>query len=655
MRRCRRRILFIFGGLFLAATLFVPYHLTRVSYERDAQTNLVWKQEARRGGYMFLFRYLQRSRERPADVAGRDFRYALYRTEKVTSDRYKLRTPLLIYELVAIVFLGTYDYVFICRRFRRREKRRIGMQKRILFLFFAAVFFVGCAVRQAVTPPPAGGEAPPLALDPAEVVRIEEMIAEAETLVERGGYVHLRRAFALYQDIETAVPDSGRFAASYADAALLLAARAREMGIRNPAYLAKARELIRTAENPAVPAAAAAIVDFVPVMTLGIWDDNPYAKPGREAMNLAAAAAGELFAAKAVDGPFFVFFNALFQEYSGKTDEAVADLDKARAMFPGSRLLKFKRAAMAPSDVPLLEEIAAEDSEFHESFLALGRAAVSGGFLLTAEKNLLRAWEGIPESPLTAILLASVNMGTEEFDRGLVFYEKTLEQAPDYKEARLGMAVSLSLLGRPAEAVPILEDLPARGPALSGEAFFWLAFNRHALGERESAAAAVEKAKTILPAARVFTLAGTIAFERGLFEAAETDFKKAVEIDAGESEAFFHLGKLCAMRSAWTESALNYMIAARGFEFDEKAIREKIAQIKESDLPEDRKGRLLVRKAFQAEKTRLSGATASFNAAAGYFNAGSLRQALEWVRRAGEHPYFKEKAKDFIALIADGK
>ena len=133
MRRCRRRVLCIFSGLFLIAVLFVPHRLTRVSYHRDAQTNLVWKQEARRGGYMFLFRYLQRSRERPADVAGRDFRYALYRTEKVTSDQYKLRTPLLIYELVAIVFLGAYDYVFICRRSRRRENRnvneRAGMER----------------------------------------------------------------------------------------------------------------------------------------------------------------------------------------------------------------------------------------------------------------------------------------------------------------------------------------------------------------------------------------------------------------------------------------------------------------------------------------------------------------------------------------------
>jgi len=124
MRRCRRRVLIIFGALFLAAALFVPYRMTRVSYDRDAQTNLVWKQTAQRSGYMFLFRYLQRSRERPADVAGRDFRYALYRTEKVTSDRYKIRTPLLIYQLVAIVFLGTYDYVFICRRSRRKKNER---------------------------------------------------------------------------------------------------------------------------------------------------------------------------------------------------------------------------------------------------------------------------------------------------------------------------------------------------------------------------------------------------------------------------------------------------------------------------------------------------------------------------------------------------
>lgn len=72
-------------------------------------------------------------------------------------------------------------------------------------------------------------------------------------------------------------------------------------------------------------------------------------------------------------------------------------------------------------------------------------------------------------------------------------------------------------------------------------------------------------------------------------------------------------------------------------------------------MGEERKARLLARKKFQMEKTRLTKATAYFNAAAGYYNAGIPDKALTWVRNAAAHPYFEQKAKDFITLITTGK
>ena len=121
MSRCQRRVLYIFGVLFLAAALFVPYRSTHVYLNRDTQTNLVWRRTTEGSGYMFLFRYLRRSGERLADTADRDVRYALRRAEDVASSRYDLNALLLGLELAAVGLLAAYDYLFLCRRPRRRR------------------------------------------------------------------------------------------------------------------------------------------------------------------------------------------------------------------------------------------------------------------------------------------------------------------------------------------------------------------------------------------------------------------------------------------------------------------------------------------------------------------------------------------------------
>ncbi|MDH4196320.1 MAG: tetratricopeptide repeat protein, partial [Candidatus Aminicenantes bacterium] len=459
------------------------------------------------------------------------------------------------------------------------------MNKKSLIVSLAAILLAACAARPVVSPPPAVEAPPPV----APAFDLEGKIVQAEALFNKGGYVHLRGAFSLYQEIEKFAPDKKPFAAGYAMTALLLAIRAKETGVRNDAYLEKGRELVGSGEALAALAPAVEIVDLMPVKTLGVWDDSPAqeAAPQEKVPDLELA--GTDLTARLAAGPFFAYLHAVVQELAGQNDEAKADLAEALKMFPDSLLLKFKQATLLPPDLPLLEAIAEEDSEFFESFLGQGQVALAGGALITAEKHLLRAQEGVPESPLIAILLASVNFGTEEYDRSLAFYEKTLDVAPAYKEALLGKAICLSCLGRSTESIPVLEDLLARGPGLKGECLFWLAANFHELGDNERAAIEIEKAKDALPVGRVFTLAGTIAFERGLLDAAEMDFKAAVGLDTGESDAFFGLGKIYAQKAVWMDSAMNFMFAGYGFEFEEKKIQTKIGQVEGSTMPEERK------------------------------------------------------------------
>jgi hypothetical protein len=126
MNPCRRRTLYVFGGLACLAALFVPYRSTHVTLNRDPETNTVWKRTSRGGGYMFLFSFLGHSRQRLADAADREVREALRRASDIRSSRYELKTKLLAAELAAIAFLATYDVAFLCRRKRRRATETTG-------------------------------------------------------------------------------------------------------------------------------------------------------------------------------------------------------------------------------------------------------------------------------------------------------------------------------------------------------------------------------------------------------------------------------------------------------------------------------------------------------------------------------------------------
>ena len=119
MNRCRRLTVIVFGGLFMAALLIVPFRSERVVLVRDPQTNTVWQRTARDGGYMSLSRYLRSSKTLQTVASDRDVRYALRRKEEIASVRYELNAGRLAFELGAIIILAAYDLIFICRRRRR--------------------------------------------------------------------------------------------------------------------------------------------------------------------------------------------------------------------------------------------------------------------------------------------------------------------------------------------------------------------------------------------------------------------------------------------------------------------------------------------------------------------------------------------------------
>ena len=321
---------------------------------------------------------------------------------------------------------------------------------------------------------------------------------------------------------------------------------------------------------------------------------------------------------------------------------------------PSSRLLRFVKAtADSRADPKPLEDILADDPMCLEVHYFLGNASLSQGNLLEAEGHYVPAFEAIPESPQIAISLASVAFAEEDFERSIEFFDKTLELMPGYREAILGKAISLTTLGRNADAMPLLEKLIGLGYYFLGESHFWLAWNLHDLGREVEARDDIEQAKKLLGEGQVFTLSGLIELGLGDDERAKADFLEALKFNASDSEALYHLGGIFARKLVWDKSGEYYEKAGGANEALALAINDKIDELKASALPETRKTRLIRRKTAQREKALLSRALAYYNAAAGHFNFGQSAKARSCALKAAEHPAFKDKAGELLEKIKD--
>ena len=512
------------------------------------------------------------------------------------------------------------------------------MRSQLFLTGLVLVLFCSCVPKKTV------GIAP---LSP----EVEEKIAAADLFYGRGCLVLLKRAHELYEELYRHPGSKARVAEKLARTSLLIAVREKELGIANRSYMDAALEVIK--ENPSLSTLTpcAEIAGLYWVQGKGVMRDIDERFTWLETRAKLEKMEPDL-RAKASTDEFFAYIYTVYKSAFSSPSEEKEVLHWVKGAFPGSLLLKYKTAISPPEDEEALKELLAVEPEFYEAAYNLGNLSLARRNLLEAENYLLQAHYGIPQSSQVTILLASIYLALEELERGLEFYEKTLAIAPEYRDALLGKAVCLSHLGKHNEAIPVLEKIIELGHWLIGESYYWLAWNHHELKNNQAAAASVEEAKGRLPTStEVFTLSGVIALEEGELAKAERDLKEALQYGPANSEALFSLGSLYARREEWTNSGLYFEKAARAFEGEEQALRERIIQAETSSLSAERKERFIRRKKLQLERVSSSKATAFYNAAAGYFNAGEKKKAYELARRASEHPAFTQKAEELLARI----
>ena len=493
--------------------------------------------------------------------------------------------------------------------------------------------------------------APPRKVVTVEITEETIRVQDAASIVRKGHYLAFKRAVGLYAGLYARPTLRPRIASSYLEACLLLALREKEIGIDNPATIASAERLIR--ENPILAGLTAyvTLVSAIPPRTRGVMrdiDTSRWNKAGADALKAAEGtvrknAAADEFSAAVLDA-----WSCSFGRYSEKWRDPAEDLK----VFPASLLVKYEVAICGEGRPDLLAGILAQEPGFVEAHFHLGEVALKEGRLLNAETHLLKAYEAIPESPQTRILLAGIYFATEEFDQSLHFYDLTLEASPEYRDALLGKAICLSYLGRHEESMVVLDRMLELGYWLLGEAHYWLAWNLHELKRDPEALQHADEAKGRLPTnSEVFGLAGTIALDMGGLDKAETNFQESLKYDPVNFESLFGLGTVAGRKERWEESAAYYEKAGLAGESAQSALRAKIEEIKGSALSEERKARLIRRREAQLERLRLSSATAYYDAAAAFLNAGLKDRAAVAAGKAASHPALKQKAEELLRSV----
>jgi tetratricopeptide (TPR) repeat protein len=487
---------------------------------------------------------------------------------------------------------------------------------------------------------------------PAPPDELEKNLSEAQAQFNRGCFVGFKKAVEIYERLYGQRTAKRRVAYPYIRALLLKLIREREVGILSHACYQKGIQVIK--ENPPLKTFESyfEIAESLSPRTRGIMQDISVVVVKQIYDEVLKKTQADLQSKALADDYHAYLYAAFFTGYALYAEKKDPFAVEILARYPDSVLLKYKNAIYPEENPGRLQALLQAEPDFLEADYNLGELALRSGELLEAEKNFLKALDGLPESPQVTIYLASIYTATEEFDKGLDFFERTLALSPEYRDALLGKAICLSSLGKYVEAVGTLNRIVELGFYMLGESHYWLAWNYHGLKDNDEAQAHIEESKGRLPTnSEVFGLAGTIALEKGQLDRAEKEYLEALRYNGRNTEALFNLGRLYGQRERWPESAKYFETAAFVFEQNEQAFAAKIAEIKASSLSEERKTKLSAKKEQQLKAAQAAKANAFYNAGASYLNSGSKAKALEMATRAADHPQFKERADDLIKKI----
>lgn len=493
-------------------------------------------------------------------------------------------------------------------------------------------------------------------LDPRPGIELTADLTRADALVRRGSYASLRDALAIYERL-AATGDAPAADQRAIDTALLLALRERELG------LAGGRSLERAVERANRQPPPYDIGVFLSVAESQAWHAGGVSKERQDSQLPALRTMFKSWPAwraqleAGAERDLLRAYVLLALDCARRSYQGEGDVPPWTPPDGAPPLLRF-RAAVCPRmvDEAILDALAKNDPTFAEIHLFLGEQALGNLTLRTAEKHLAEAVQAMPDLPPAWLMLGHVHLALEEPDLARDAYHRVNISVSGQREAMLGEAKSLSYLGRAEAAIAILDEVERLGTWYMGDMYYWRAWNRHRLSQNDAANDDVLASRQRMPMdPKVDALAGFIALARHEVERAEGEFRLAVQHYEGRGErdcdSGYYLASTLVMQRKWAEAGPFFERAEPCYALDEKAVRQRIAAIRASDLPDDRQDRLVAARERDILKVQLQQARACYNAAVAHANLGEPGKARPFAQRALAHPEMKSLAEQLLARL----
>ena len=379
------------------------------------------------------------------------------------------------------------------------------------------------------------------------------------------------------------------------ETALLLTARAKELGLPYAPWLERAR-----AELPAGPdwSDYLAIVQALRIDPLADDRDTVLGETLKYRASAETVAAWRADLAAGAGSPLL----RAYLELSLICQYVVTDRNVTIAAtvqrFPDVPLIEYRAGACGSSQAPHLAAVRDAVPEFADVDFLLGRYALDVPRQPDQDEALRRftaARVAFPESPAILASLADLRRDREEWTEALDAYDATLVLVPTHRDALLGRAVTLSHLGRHDDAVAAATRIIDLGSWFTGEAYYWRAWNEYHLAHIEDARIDTDRAKGLMHNASVLVLSGMIEWHDHRLDESEAELQDALTLDAGQCEAAFLLGAVRAERRQWAAGAAAFELAQRCYDLSVTLRREAIARITAGPGTEDGKARQIAR------------------------------------------------------------
>lgn len=481
-------------------------------------------------------------------------------------------------------------------------------------------------------------------------------MARAEALQSAGCYTCLEESFAIFDRIRQArVPPAGAAERAF-DSALLIAIREKELGIPPDAAMARAKSLVVPSRQPVFDAAELVIGDSTgldPEMRAFVTGRNRPAldpdNPKRRALDaFPPADLAAKYVGLAIDCE---------QQKLGES----LDMKALAAAYAGSPLMQFRLSICPRPAAPNAGALRQNDPRWTDTFYweARREMVASLGQAIDLSKVIALYGQGrtaFPASLMLTMSWANANLSAEEYESALSGFEDVLKAHPTHRDAMSGKMQAQSYLMRHPEAIATATQLIELGTWHIPDANYWRAWNRYQIKEYESAWVDVENATKGLSNARVYMLAGLIAYARKDLPIAVQRFDTAFKVDTSACDAVWMSGLVSIDENQLATAAPKFARGMTCFISSAAALRQDRARTeaeiqKRGTPPTVRDQKFLDRLRRDADNAELKSAQSAFNGAQCYARTGGKGLALNLIDVAIAHPDMREKATALKALI----